>query len=300
MAKKLVDLHCHTSASDGILSPSSLITKGFHLGLSAIAITDHDSVLGISEATNEGKKLGIEVVPGVELSTLYKGKELHLLGYYIDLKAKWFLDLLHHFSIVRDERAAKIITILQKEGYAVDIQEVKKNTKGNIGKPHVARAVIENKQNEKRLIEVFENIPSVSDYINAYMVTGKVANVPKEKLEFEEGITYINKLGGVPVIAHPGYDLPRSDVNLELLRNFKRKGLKGIEAIYFVENESRTKECIAYYQKIAHDLDLVVTGGSDYHGEFEKIGMNLGLIGTGFEIENQFLNDLKKEAGFKI
>ncbi|OGB64010.1 hypothetical protein A2296_03765 [candidate division CPR3 bacterium RIFOXYB2_FULL_35_8] len=273
--------------------------KGFNLGLSAIAVTDHDSISGISEAMDAGEKLGIEVVPGVELSTLYQGKELHLLGYYIDIKAKWFLDLLHHFSAVRDERALKIIIILQKEGYTIDIQKVKNIAKGNVGKPHVARAVIENRENEKRLKEVFGSIPSISDYISRYMVAGKVANVPKEKLEFEKGITYIKKLGGVSVIAHPGYDLPPSDTSLEFLKKFKRKGLMGIEAIYFVENESRTKECVLYYQKVAHDLNMVVTGGSDFHGESEKIGTSLGLIGTGFEVGSELLKNLKKAARYK-
>lgn len=267
------------------------------MGLKAIAITDHDSVSGIKEALSIGKKIGIEVVPGVELSTLYQGKELHLLGYYFDYQNKWFVDLLNHFSKAREERALKIIRILQKEGYEINLPEVRTIAKGNIGKPHLARVIIGNKRNKQRLREVFGVIPDLSGFINHYMVSGKIAYVPKEKLEITEGISYLHKLNGIPVLAHPGYDLPPSEENFKIISNFSNQGLKGLEAVYLVKSKSETRRCIDYYQKIASDLGMIITGGSDYHGEGEDIGANLGLIGTGFKVDYSILGVLKKEAG---
>lgn len=296
MDKKYIDLHCHTTASDGNLSPEALVAKAADLGLCAIAITDHDSVNGIERAIAAGEKYGVEIVPGIELSTVHEGKELHLLGYYIDWQNEWFVNLMNHYAQVRTVRAQKMCEILSSEGYMITYEEVRSLATGNIGKPHIAKTVISNRENREKLQEVFGKEPSISDFIVAYMIKDKIANVPKERLLFKDGVSHLKKIGGIPVLAHPGYDLERDENGQKFLELFKSYGLQGIETIYYVNNEEETKECIEFYTKEAERLDLIITGGSDFHEDSKnsKIGMEMGLLTTPFRIEYKILENLKK------
>jgi len=155
-----IDLHVHTTASDGVYTPTQIVKKAKELGLVAIGICDHDTIDAVKEALNAGKKFGIEVVPGVEITNYWSAKnrrEFHTLGYFYDLDSKILNDTLRHFQQVRVERAKKIVKKLQNLGFAVTYPQVKKLAKGAIGRPHPARAVIENKKTRSFLLNFLVN-----------------------------------------------------------------------------------------------------------------------------------------------
>ena len=191
----IIDLHCHTTASDGLDNPTQLIERASNLGIDVIAITDHDSISGLVEGIDAGLKLGVEVIPGIELSTIHLNQELHLLGYFFDYKNEDFQKQLGEMSQVREERAQKIIGILNEVGYKIGYNSLRKNVEGNIGKPHIAREIINDPKNTQKLKSVFEEIPSISTFIQYYMVEGKIANVPKKRLSTVEGVKILKKFG---------------------------------------------------------------------------------------------------------
>jgi predicted metal-dependent phosphoesterase TrpH len=294
MRKRLVDLHCHTTASDGVLSATQLIEKADHEGVTTLAIADHDSVSSIEEGLAAGRKKGMEIIPAIELSTIHEQKELHLLGYYIDYKEPRFLKKLAHFATVRSRRAKAMVSILSAEGFTITMAMVENLASGAIGKPHIAQAIIDCEANATLLHHVFGNIPTVSGFIEHYMTGDKKANVPKERLLFVNGIKEIEGVAGVPVLAHPGYDLPRDEKTRALIRDFKKQGLKGLEVHYFVRSEAETAACVDFFGAIAKKEGLIMTGGSDFHGEGKAIGAPLGLKGTTLCVPEESFLQLKK------
>lgn len=297
-----VDLHCHTIASDGLLAPTALVKKALQNGLTAIAITDHDSVSGIEEAQKAGEKYNIEIIPGIELSTTYNNKEYHLLGYFLDYKAKWFVKILKESFKERERRAKKMIQIFQELGYVVNFKMVRDIATGNIGKPHIAQAILQDLRNEEKLKKVFGKKPIISDFIQEYLRKGKIADVPKKRLDIRQGIKYIKKLQGVSVLAHPGYDLEGGEIEVRtFLSEMKNAGLDGIEAIYYKNDEETSLQDFAFYRHLASDFDLIITGGSDYHGIIEKgrVRADLGFTNMSFKVEYRILKNLKKIANQK-
>lgn len=250
---KKVDLHTHSTASDGLFSPAGLVRLAEEVGLKGIAITDHDTVDGVEEALAEGKKRGMEVVPGVEISTLWHGKEIHMLGMYVDYKSNSeFLDCLAKQRDARFQRDLKMIRRLNELGIEITIEEVITKKRGgsqkkNVGRPHIAEVLI-----DKGIVN------TMNEAFDKYLGKKGKAYVSPEHISPFDAIEIIHQSGGAAVIAHPG--LYEQDDLIPLL---VEKGLDGIE-INHPDHPAFKKR---HYLKMTEALKLLATAGSDFHGE---------------------------------
>jgi predicted metal-dependent phosphoesterase TrpH len=246
------------------------------VGISAISITDHDTVFGIAAALEEGKKCGIEIVPGIELSCTVDTKqssEMHILGYYIDWHNSAFQDMLTLFQKARIERAQKIIKRLAEIGVPLDQAKVQKIAgRGAIGRLHIAKALIEEGY-----------VESSHQAFNKYLGNDKPAYVPKFNLSPAEAIKMIQRVGGIAVLAHPHYG---HYSNRTLLKSLVDAGLRGIEVIHSKHSPATAE----LFSQLARELGLIATGGSDCHGPY---GDSPALLGT-VKIPYSVLEDLKK------
>lgn len=255
----VVDLHIHTTASDGTYSPTEVVRRAKKLGFKAIAITDHDTVEGIREAQEEGKRIGLEVLAGIELNTDYQNTEVHILGYLFDLENRDFLGTLERLKEARDMRVRQIVEKLKNTGLDITIERVLELAgAGTVGRPHVARALL-----EKGYVQ------TIKQAFDQYIGSTGPGYVSRYKLSPADGIKMIRDAGGIPVLAHPGI-VDRD----ELIEEFIQAGLMGIEA--FHSDHSTTKS--NHYSKIAQKNGLIITGGSDCHGPIFKGKSLLGRI----------------------
>ncbi|RLE07168.1 phosphatase [Candidatus Aerophobetes bacterium] len=248
MKMEMIDLHIHTIYSDGTYTPEEVVCKAKELGLVAISITDHDSVSGLEEAISAGKKLGVEVVPGVEMSTDIGEDEIHILGYYLNWKNDGFLAKLKEFQAARVERNQKLVKKLESLGMRIDYDELKGLApQGVISRLHIARLMVKKGY-----------VSSIGAAFEEWLNPGRPAYVEKMKVSPFEVIKLILKVGGVPVLAHP-YLSKRDD----LIPDLVEAGLRGIE----VYHSAHSPQVSEHYLKIAQRYHLLVTGGSDCHGE---------------------------------
>ena len=270
---KFADLHVHSVFSDGTYSPEKLVTASANAKLSSISIVDHDSVGGIVPALNAAVSLGIEVVPGIELSAEYEGSEIHILGYLIDYKNRTFLERLNYLKDNRIERVHKIVGKLRDLGVNLDSNSVFNLAKqGTVGRLHIARAmVLEGKVNS--VFEAFQEY--IGDKCPAYVLGFKFSPL--------EAIKLIKDAGGIPVLAHP-YSLH----NDEMILQFIQCGLMGIEAYYPEHSQSM----INFYKNLAAKHNLLVTGGSDFHGD-AKPGVKIGCMKIPYELV-EIIKEAKK------
>jgi predicted metal-dependent phosphoesterase TrpH len=246
------DLHLHTTASDGSFSPSEVVNMAITKGITTLAITDHDTTSGIKEAMEAGKKLGVKVIPGIELSTKYKGKNIDILGYNIS-ESKELLETLKKIRDYRENRAKLIVNKFCEIGMYITDEDVQKHSKGEVvARPHIAKAVVE-KGYAKNTQEVFD----------LYLADGKPCSVDKMVLSPEEGIRLIHQAGGMAVLAHPV--LIHDDIITE---EIMRLPLDGIE----VWHRKHSKEDSVRYKKMAKKYNKEITGGSDFHNEEHSIG----------------------------
>jgi predicted metal-dependent phosphoesterase TrpH len=267
MPEKYIDLHVHTIISDGTLMPEEVVERASSKKLTAIGITDHDATEGIAIAVAAATLCGVEIVPGVELSSTYKGKEVHILGYYMDYKNEEFQMKLSLFKRARYKRAEEMVKKLQTLGIEVDFERVKEIAgEGSIGRPHIAQALAE-KGNAT-------NIPEAS---RQYLREGGPVVLPKYSLKPSEAIDIIFKAGGIPVLAHPA--LTGAD---ELIPQLVRNGLMGLEA-YDAINPPKVAQ---HYVNLAKKYNLLVTGGSDCHGKV-KGEIRLGRVKASYAIVEQ-------------
>lgn len=280
MEQGYIDLHAHTTASDGTLTPARLVGRAQEKGLRAVAVTDHDTVDGLPEALAEAAKREFEVVPGVEISVDYLGGEMHMLGYYINLNSASLLHSLGQLQEYRRERNPKVIRKLREMGMHITLAEVAEAAGGNvIGRPHFA-AVLVKKGYAASTVEAFDK----------YLGVGQPAYVKKEKLTPAEGIAIILEAGGIPVLAHPKYIRDHNPDRLsDLFGKLKQTGLKGVEAYY----TSHTPEETDLYLRLARRHTLLVTGGTDYHGA-NKPEIELGTGTGGLRMSYDLLTELKK------
>lgn len=254
---RLADLHCHTTASDGTLTPAELVRLASEIGLAAVGVTDHDSVDGIAAAQAEGRRLGVEVIPGLELNTDYEGSEIHILGYYMNLGSRQLQLGLANLRDARNLRVKLIVEKLAQIGLKVDLCRIMEiASDGAVGRPHVAQAMIEKGY-----------VSSIKQAFDQYIGTGCPAYVSRYKLTPQQGIGLIRQANGVAVLAHPG--LVRRD---DLIKCFIDAGLNGIE----VYHTSHTPAYEKRYAELAERLGLLLTGGSDFHGPGRKEGISLG------------------------
>jgi len=283
---KYIDLHTHSTASDGSMSPSELVRHAYESGLSAMALTDHDTVAGVEEAFEEGARTGIEVIAGVEISVspsewgfMEHETEMHLLGYFFNGGYRALYPLLEDLRRKREQRNPKIIEKLNKLGFDITMEEVAAKAPGGVaGRGHIARVLME-KGYTNSMEEGFEK----------YLGTGKPAYVKKDKLTPEQGISAILESGGVPVLAHPVLlDLQPGQL-AAVLERLKKAGLKGIEALYSENSPEQTRELL----ELAVRTGLKVTGGSDFHGVYKpkiKIGTGRGDL----RVPYRLLEELKE------
>ncbi len=243
----LVDLHTHTTYSDGILSPAELLQKANELGLKVIGITDHDSVNGIEESIEIGRDLGIEVVPGVELSTTIDDREYHILGYLFDHRDENLLQHLSSFRKERVRRAERIVKKLNHINVPLKIESVlEKAGGGAVGRPHIALALV-----EEGYIQTYD------EAFAKYIGYGCPAYERKVPFSPEDAISLISSSGGLSFLAHPGKHT--SDA---VLPRLIKGGLDGIEVIH----PSHSSKEISYYRGIVAQYFLLESGGSDFHG----------------------------------
>ncbi|GAW91533.1 PHP domain-containing protein [Calderihabitans maritimus] len=267
-----VDLHVHTTASDGTMTPTEVVEEALKLGLRGIAITDHDTTEGIEEACQAASGKSLLVIPGVEISTEWQEREVHLLGYWIDFKQEWFQAQLRVIREGRERRIKAMVQKLNSLGYPVSYSRVEELAgEGSIGRPHVAQALVEKGY-----------VADIGEAFEIFIGKGRPAYVPRMKLEPQEAVRLIIRAGGVPVLAHPG--LIGDDA---LIPPLLEAGLRGLEASY----PEHSPETESHYRELAAKYGLIATGGSDFHGYLR--GCHLGESGVPYKII-KVLEELKE------
>lgn len=246
------DLHTHSTYSDGSLTPEQLVQKAVKSGLDGIALTDHDTVAGLEEAMAAAEKHHYTLLPGIELTTDFGDSEAHILGYNLDYTNPKLLQKLDIILKSRTERARLIIKRLNKAKIPLSWEEVKAETSsGFVGRTHIFRALQTSGQIRSAGREEF----------NYYLGKNGIAYVPHQEIGTYEAIELIIESGGIPVLAHPGR-MADEQVIAKLVKN----GLQGIEAYYPTHTTEQTER----YLQLAAQYQLIVTGGSDYHGVFSQ------------------------------
>ena len=274
----MIDLHTHTTNSDGSLTPRELVKLAKEQGFSAIAVTDHDTVDGIGEATQAAEELGMEVIPGIELSSNF-ARELHMIGLYINPKYPPLVEKLKELAKNREKRNLKTLEILNRLGMPITVEEVKQIATGNIwGRAHFAKLLCDKGY-----------VASVKEGFQKYLGHGRVAHVNEDRIDPEEAISLIRRSGGVPILAHMHY-LKLSDEELRnLLVRFKQSGLAGAEVIYTEYTPEQTK----LYTELVEELGLLKSGGSDFHGAMKP---QIPLDPNHLRIPYSFLKEIKNHV----
>jgi predicted metal-dependent phosphoesterase TrpH len=278
----LIDLHTHSTASDGTFSPEELVYLAKKEKLQALALTDHDTIDGLKPAYNTAKDLGLPFLCGVEISIKFEGPgHFHLLGYFLEPEIPKINDTLLKLKKAREERNKKMIEKLNNLGIKITLEELKEIAQGEIGRPHIAILLV-----KKGIVKSFE------EAFQKYLKKGAPAYVPKALLLPEEGIKLILEAKGIPVLAHPitlKLNLLELKKYIKLLKNF---GLMGIEVFYPEHTTDFTKFLI----ECAKELGLLLTGGSDFHGENKpdiKLGKGLNNLNVPFECYKNLEKALK-------
>lgn len=260
MTRGKIDLHSHTHFSDGFYSPTDLVKKVKKHGIDLLGITDHDTVDGVKEAIEAGKKIGVEVIPGMEISTDLMKKEVHILAYFIDIENKELLEYLSFFRKERLKRAERIVKKLNYLGFTISINDVVDNAENSaIGRPHIAKAMV------KRGI-----VETQRDAFNKFIGNDCPAYEKKVHVSPQSAVKIISDAGGLSVIAHPN-KMPEN-----ILKELIEAGIDGIEVVH----PSHTNRLINYYRGIASEYFLLETGGSDFHGGLRDDEKNLGKYYT--------------------
>ncbi len=279
--EKYIDLHTHSLKSDGSMTPSEVVEEAKRAGLSAIALSDHDTVDGVREAVETGKKLGVEVIPAIEFSVQSK-TETHILGYFIDIENPDLLKILKEVIDLRIERNHVTCKRLNELGFDITLDEVRALAPNNfVGRAHFARLMMDKGY-----------ISSVKEGFDKYMSVGKYAYCEKQRLTAREAIELITKCGGISFLAHPHLTKLSDDELKEFLKELKGYGLCGLEGYY----TDYTPEMQEKYQSMAKELGLMISGGTDFHAKMKphiSIGTGLGSM----KIPYSVLDNIKKKSG---
>lgn len=245
------DFHIHTHYSDGVFSPEKIVDLAVDAGLEAIALTDHDNVLSYQAAKNyiDKNNINLQIIKGLEVNTLYKDYEVHILGYFPDDTNSDFVAMLKAQQQARLKQAKEIIRLLdKKEGIKISLEDIKNMVAegGSIGRPHIAKAIT-NAGGTNGVIEAY----------NKYIHKDSPVYVERKTVSPFDAVEIIYDAGGIPVIAHP-YDI---DIAAKLIKELMNCGLRGIEAYH----RKHSPAIVEYFSSMAEELGLIVTGGSDFH-----------------------------------
>ncbi|MBC8105061.1 MAG: PHP domain-containing protein [Anaerolineae bacterium] len=261
--KRFVDLHCHSTASDGTLASADVVKLAKESGLSALSLTDHDTIAGIAEASTAAQSLGIDFIPGIELSCRYpRPGTMHLLGYGIDTTSTALAELTRILIDGRDRRNLEMIRKLNASGIPITLEDVEALAGGEvIGRPHMAAALV-----KKNIVS------NTSEAFRVYLGTGGSAWVDKEQLTARQAIEMVHNAGGLAVLAHPTQLRKSNDAQLRAaIKDLVDMGLDGVEVIH----SDHPEPFIDKLMGIAKKYNLLMTGGSDFHGgnkPFIKLG----------------------------
>jgi len=286
----MVDLHVHSTRSDGTYSPTRLVDYAREKGLTAFALTDHDSVDGLQEAIGYAARLRRdsaetaaspvpEVIPGIELSSEYQGRDVHIVGLYIDYRNARFQEYLRRFVASRNARNHKMCALLQEAGIDISYEKLQEAFPGSvITRAHYAKYLLEHGY-IKSMAEAFDRY--VGDHCPYY--------VPREKITPAQAVALILEAGGIPILAHPIlYHM--SDAGLDaLVGGLKEVGLMGIEALYSTYHACDERQI----RGLAKKYDLLISGGSDFHGD-NKPGLDLGTGYGGLRVPEEVLEQLRQ------
>jgi hypothetical protein len=246
------------------VSPTELVRLAKLQGVTALAVTDHDSVKGLPEALIEGERQGIHIIPGIEISCVYKDVELHILGYYIRVDDARLTTALAQYLTSREDRNPRIVQKLRELGFELSYDEVKTFAgAATVGRPHIAQ-----------ILKMKGYVTSVAQAFELYLADGASAYVARRLPCASDAIRLIREIGGVPVLAHPMYATRLRQSFDELCQTLKTYGLAGLETHY----SSHTQPMTDRFRSIAREQDLLMTGGSDFHGDSKPEI----LVGTGF------------------
>lgn len=245
------DLHIHTCYSDGVFTPEKIVDTAIDVGLEAIALTDHDNILsyGVAKKYIDETNKKLELIQGIEVNTIYKNNEVHILGYLMDVNNSDFKEMLKLQQQARIKQTKEIISLLyKKEGIKIKFDDIKCQVAqgGSIGRPHIAKAIT-NAGGTNSVIEAYAK----------YIHDDSPVYVQRKTVSPHDAVEIIYDAGGIPVIAHP-HDL---DIARELIKELMQYGLRGIEAYH----RKHSPACVEYFSSMAEELGLIVTGGSDFH-----------------------------------
>ncbi|MDD5306590.1 MAG: PHP domain-containing protein [Deltaproteobacteria bacterium] len=277
----MIDLHTHSTASDGSLAPAALVRAAAEAGLRGIALTDHDTVAGVAQAAAEARKRGVPFIAGMEISAKPERGSMHILGYHVDARHPHLLTRLNWLVERRNERNVLIARKLNGLGLDVSLEEVRAAAGGGVvGRPHFARVMIAK-----------GHVKSEAIAFKKYLDRSGLAYVEKDRLDPEECLGLVRAAGGVPVLAHPDQTKAEGGDLERLVRRLVGLGLAGIEVHYPGYSRSR----IAEYSELARKYGLVLTGGSDFHGG-TKPGCELGRGRGTLRVPDDLLGPLAEAA----
>ncbi|MEC4890044.1 MAG: PHP domain-containing protein [Nitrospira sp.] len=273
-----IDLHLHTTHSDGSLPPAEVVRLAHEAGVTALAITDHDITTGLPEAITAGQALGIEIIPGIEISSRYGESELHVLGYFLDWQDPQLNARLATLRDSRHRRNPQIIERLQSLGIDITYDEVRAVAgSDSVGRPHIARVLMDKKV-----------VTSAKEAFDRFLANGKPAYVPRDLPEPADAIQWIKAAQGLAVLAHPTWVKTTEGTLTDLVRQLKADGLDGVEVHYSTHTPRQTRE----YLSLAKQIDLLVTGGSDFHG-ITKPDIEVGIGKGTLHVPDHLLTKLK-------
>ncbi len=256
----LIELQSHSTVSDGQLAPADVVAEAAKAGVTTLALTDHDAIAGVPEAMEAAERVGIELVPAIEMSCVHEyAEDLHVCGYWVDLKA--IAPACERAQRERRTRAAEIVENLQREGFELTLDDAVREAGAadSIGRPHIARAA--------------GATGDLGPFFEEYLVPGAKAFVPRRWPTAEQAVEVIKGAGGVAVVAHPYWDISDPAKVEELIRALD---VDGIETFYPTHNEEQT----AHLLKLCKELNLVPTASSDYHGPTHKTFAEFGAYDT--------------------
>ena len=273
-----IDLHIHTTYSDGAYSPEQVVDTALDCNLDVIALTDHDNVLSHKIAMDYVKERGykLEIIPGVEINTIYKGYEVHILGYFMDTNNEDFIELLKSQQQARINQTTQIVELLNKKaGIKVKFEDIKSLVApgGSIGRPHIARA-----------ITAAGGVANVMEAYSKYINDSSPVYVARKTVSPHDAVEIINEANGIPVFAHP-IDVDISDKLTKELVNY---GLRGIEAYH----RKHSPAVVEYFSSLAEKYGLIITGGSDFHAP--SVNHGAILMGKNF-VPSWVYDELIKE-----